>query len=120
MNNGYVSKMLRMLLPMMLSITIPLIMLDAPIWLMTIIDLIILSPLLFTSASLAVFIPYAYYIIRPILYIWALVATILGVQDFVAIAFYIIMVLQLPKMVINFLGSVLMLYSAITSKGGHK
>lgn len=105
----YTKKMLRMQLPMVLSITIPLLMLDAPVWLMTLVDLIILSPMLLVSLKLSVIVPYAYYIIKPIIYVWALLVTILGVQDFFAIAFYILMGIQTPKMIINFIGTILII-----------
>ena len=110
---NYTKKMLMMLLPMALSLTLPLLMLNAPVWLMTVVDLIILSPLLFWSLKLSVFIPYAYYIIKPILYIWALVVTLLGAQDFLAIAFYILMGIQTPKMIMNFLGTVIIVINNI-------
>ena len=110
---NYTKQMLKLLLPMVISITIPLLMLDAPIWLMVVVDLIILSPMLFWSRSLSVIVPYAYYIIKPILYVWALVVTILGVQDFFAIAFYILMALQTPNMIKNFIGTILIIYYMI-------
>lgn len=110
---NYTKQMLRLLLPMALSLTLPLLMLDAPVWLMTIVDLIILSPLLFWSIKLSVLIPYSYYIIKPFLYVWALVVTILGVQDFFAIAFYILMAIQTPKMITNFIGTILIIYYKI-------
>lgn len=115
MNNqdNYIKTMLITLLPMVLSITLPLLMLNAPIWLMVVVDLIILSPMLFVSLKLSVIVPYAYYIIKPILYIWALVVTILGVQDFFAIAFYILMGIQVPKMLMNFVGTILIIYNAV-------
>lgn len=109
----YTRKMLCLLLPMALSLTLPLLMLDAPIWLMTVVDIIILSPMLFWSQSLAVIVPRAYYLIKPILYIWALVVTILGAQDFFAIAFYILMGLQIPKMIMNFIGTIISIYCEI-------
>lgn len=112
-DNYYIKQMLIILLPMVISLTIPLIMLNTPIWLMIIIDLIILSPLLFCSLKLTVLIPYAYYIVNPILYICALIVTIIGTQDFWAIAFYILFGLQAPIMIKNFIGTVLIIYSNI-------
>ena len=113
----YTKQMLRLLLPMVFSITLPLLMLDTPIWLMTATDLIILSPMLFWSQRLSVIVPYAYYIIKPILYTVALVVTIIGVQDFFSIAFYILMAIQTPKMIMNFIGTILIVYYTIL---GHK
>lgn len=109
----YTKRMLWLLMPMVLSITVPLLMLDTPIWLMSLIDLVILSPMLLWSQKLSVIVPYAYHIIRPILYISALVVTILGVQDFLAIAFYILMAIQIPRMIKNFIGTILIIYYAI-------
>lgn len=108
----YTKKMLGLLMPMVVSITIPLLMIGAPVWLMTIIDLIILSPMLLVSIRLTTIVPYAYYIIKPILYVWALVVTILGVQDFLAIAFYVLMAIQTPRMIKNFIGTILILVLA--------
>lgn len=111
---NYTKRMLRLLLPMVLSLTLPLLMLDAPVWLMTIVDLIILSPWVFRSEGLSVIVPFAYYIVKPIIYVWALVVTILGVQDFFAIAFYILMGIQTPKMIINFIGSIIIINTTLT------
>lgn len=110
---NYTKRMLWLLMPMVLSITLPLLMLDTPIWLMVIVDLIILSPWIFTSLKLSVIVPYTYYIIKPLLYIWALVVTILGKQDFFAIAFYILMGIQTPRMIKNFIGTILIIYYKI-------
>ena len=113
-NEGnFTKKMLAVLLPMVLSITLPLLMLDAPVWVMVIADIIILSPMLFWSVTLTLIVPRAYFIINPILYVWALIVTILGVQDFFAIAFYILLGVQAPKMVMNFLGTIMIIISAI-------
>lgn len=111
---NYTKKMLRMLMPKVISVTIPLLMLDAPIWLMTLVDLIILSPWVFMSERLSVIVPFAYYIIKPVLYIWALVITILGVQDFFAIAFYILAALQAVNIIRNFIGTILIIIAALT------
>lgn len=102
---NYTKKMLLLLLPMVLSLTLPLLMLDAPVWVMTIVGLIILSPWIFDSQVMTMIVPFAYYIIKPALYIWALVITILGVQDFFTIAFYILMAIQIPGMIKKFIGA---------------
>lgn len=114
--NTYSKQMLRLLTPMILSITLPLLMLNAPGWLISVVSLIILSPMLFCSIKLTVLIPYAYYIIKPFLYAWALVVTILGVQDFLAIAFYILMGLQTPKMIMNFIGTAFIVSAMLKGK----
>jgi hypothetical protein len=114
--DNYTRVMLRMLIPMVVSITLPLIMLDTPVWLITIINMIILSPMLFMSITLSSLIPFAYHIIKPILYIWALVVTILGKQDFLAITFYILMGIQIPKMLMNFIGTLLIFINAVVSR----
>lgn len=112
----YTKTMSRLLIPMVISITIPLLMLDTPVWLMAMVNLIILSPMLLVSFRLSTIVPYAYYIVKPILYVWALVVTILGVQDFLAIAFYILMGIQTPRMIKNFIGTILILIDAITER----
>lgn len=112
----YTKEMLWLLIPMVVSITIPLLMLDTPVWLMAIINLMILSPMLLVSLKLSTIVPYAYYIINPILYVWALIVTIIGVQDFLAIAFYILMAIQTPKMMKNFIGTIIILVLAIKAR----
>lgn len=112
--HDFTKKMLLMLMPMVLSITIPLLMLETPVWVMTVVDLIILSPMLFVSLKLSIIVPYAYYIINPIVYAWALVVTILGVQDFFAIAFYILLGIQTPRMIKNFIGTICIIIVALT------
>lgn len=111
---NYTKEMLRLLLPMVLSVTLPLLMLNAPVWVMTLADLIILSPMLFWSVKLTKIIPFTYYILNPIIYIVALVITIMGKQDFFAITFYVLMGIQTPKMIKNFIGTILIIYYTIS------
>lgn len=99
---------------MQLSIAIPLIMLNAPLWLSIGATLIVYSPLLFGSMSYAVFFFCAYDFIRPALYIWALVYTIQGNQDSVAIAFYIICGLQVISMMKRLIGTISMIFLLFT------
>ena len=113
---NYTKQMLWLLLPMSLSIILALIMLDISVWLISAVNIVILSPVLFWSKKLAVIVPYVYYITKPILYVWALVVTIRGEQDFFAIAFYILMAIQIPKMITNFIGTIAILFCAITSE----
>lgn len=113
---NYTKQMLWLLLPMSLSITLALMMLGTSIWLISAVNLLILSPMLFLSKKLAVIVPYVYYIANPILYVWALVVTIQGPQDFFAIAFYILMAIQVPKMIVNFIGTMAILFYAVTGK----
>lgn len=100
---------------MQLSIAIPLIMLNVPSWLSIGATLIVYSPLLFGSMTYAVFLFCAYDIIRPALYIWALVCTIQGNQDSVAIAFYIISGLQAITMLKRLVGTISIIYLALTA-----
>jgi hypothetical protein len=86
-----------------LSVSIPLIMLDAPFWVIPIVTAVVFVSALCGSVVIA----YAYrflhnIIIRPGLYIWALIVTISGEQDFVAIAFYIVFALQLKNIILSF------------------
>lgn len=91
-----------------LSLIIPLIMLESPIWLIGLVTFIMFSPLLFASLIYAAILYFSYDIIRPILYIWALVVTIQGKQDFFAVAFYILMALQAASIIKRLIGSVSM------------
>ena len=96
-----------------LSINLPLIMLDAPFWLMSAILFIVISPLVFPSLSYTTILMWIYDITRPILYIWALVVTISGTQDFLAIAFYILLGLQILVIIRRFIGTILTIYCTI-------
>ena len=99
---------------MSLSLTISLVMLDAPLWLICTATFLVFSPLLFGSLSYATFLYCTYDIVRPILYTWALVVTIQGKQDFVAIAFYVLFAIQVITMVKRFIGTIGIIIIAIT------
>lgn len=101
---------------MSLSLTLSLMMLDAPIWLIGISTLLVFSPFLFNSFTYATFLYCAYDIIRPILYTWALVVTIQGKQDFFAIAFYILAGLQAISIIKRFIGTIGIIIVALTEK----
>ncbi len=97
-----------------LSLILPLIMIKTPIWLICVTTFIVFSPLLFPSVFYTAILFCMYDIIRPILYVWGLVATIQGKQDFFAIAFYILMGLQAFSIIKRFLGTVKGLILAFT------
>jgi hypothetical protein len=100
------------LLFMSLSLTVPLIMIGASSLIISLISLIV-----FVSALCGnVLIAYIYrvlqnIILRPGLYIWALIATIRGPQDFIAICFYIIFALQIINIIKNFIFEIILLCS---------
>lgn len=100
------------LLLMSLSLTIPLIMIGASGLIISLISLIV-----FVSALCGnVVISYIYraihnILLRPGLYICALVNTIQGKQDFIAICFYIIFALQIINMIKNFIFEIILLCS---------
>ena len=98
------------------ALMIPLVIIDAPIWVMTIISLVMFSPIIFRAESLIWLVQFLYaLLLRPGLYIWALVVAINGPQDIIAIVFYIIAGLQAISIAKNFLGYLLLLFSAISS-----
>ena len=99
---------------MQLSISIALIMINAPLWLIIVATLLIFSPLFFGSITYASFICCTYDIVRPIIYIWALVVTIHGKQDFFAIAFYVLSVLQAFSIIKRFIGTICIIIVALT------
>jgi hypothetical protein len=99
-----------------LSLILPLIMLDTPIWLICIVTFILFSPLLFGSLLYTGILYCLYDIVRPILYICGLVVTIQGKQDFFAIAFYVLMGLQIVNIIKRFLGTVCGIMLAYTNK----
>lgn len=111
-NNPSLSYLLRHLFLMSLSLTIPLIMIGASIWIITLVTIIVFA----TALSGRVGIAYIYRIIhnillRPGLYIWALIVTIAGPQDIIAIGFYIALALQLKNIIVNFIGEIILLKS---------
>ena len=99
---------------MSLSLTLSLAMLDAPILLICTSSFLVFSPLLFGSFTYSAFLYCAYDFVRPILYIWALVVTIQGKQDFFAIAFYILTGLQAISIVKRLMGTVGIIIIALT------
>ena len=91
---------------MQLSLTLPLIMMNAPLWLIIAIPLLVYLPLLVKSTSLLAIICFLYDIVRPILYVWGIIVTTQGNQDFVAIAFYIISGLQAFNIIKKLVGTI--------------
>lgn len=92
------------LIGMCLSVIFPLAVLDTPFWISGLVGLAIFSPVIFGSESLFVAVCALYSLIaRPALYIWALVVTIGGPQDTIAILFYILAGIQAFSIIKNFL-----------------
>lgn len=99
-----------------LSLTIPLIVIGAPFWVISIVSLIMFLPFIIPSDWTAIAVIALYtLLLRPGLYIWALVSAINGQQDFVAIAFYVIAGLQAISIVKNFFVYLIGLVSAMSN-----
>lgn len=103
---------LRRLFLMSLSLAIPLIMIGASGWIITLVTIIIFATALCGNMGIA----YIYrllhnIILRPGLYIWALIVIVSGQQDIVAIGFYIVFACQLKNIIGNFIGEILLLKS---------
>lgn len=102
------------------SVSFPLIILNAPDWVIslpTTVFMLAMILAIFGKASgfvevLILLMTYGYNIIKPVLYIWALLVTIHGPQDTLAIVFYIVTALQAVFMIKNFIGTLLLLLSA--------
>ena len=93
-----------MMLLKSLSLSIPLIIIDAPFWVISIVSFVMFLPFIIKSDWTVIAIIALYTILlRPGLYIWALVVAINGPQDIVAIAFYIIAGLQATSIIKNFI-----------------
>ncbi len=97
------------LLLMSLSISLPLIIMNAPLLLILITTLLIFSPAMSKSLYVGVIVFCLYDIVRPILYIAGIIVAAQGPQDFVAIAFYIITGLQALSILKKFIATVLTL-----------
>ena len=86
---------------MMMSITVALIMIGAPIWVISIVSAIFMIGFLIPYLNL--FILYLYHIVaRPGLYIWAMIEAVQGKQDVIAIIFYVLLGLQAIFIIKNF------------------
>lgn len=94
---------------MSLSLTLPLIMLDAPILLICITTFLVFLPLFIHSESFVYIFILLYNIVRPILYIWGIIVTAQGNQDFFAIAFYILTALQLIDIIKKLIGTIIII-----------
>lgn len=78
-----------------LSLSLPLIIIGTPFWVISVVSLFVFLPMLIPSEWVAVAVIIIYtLLLRPGLYIWALIVAINGPQDFIAIAFYVIAGLQ--------------------------
>lgn len=100
------------LLLMSLSLNIPLIIIDTPFWVNILATIVIFA----TAFSGNTLVAYIYRVIhnvllRPGLYIWALLVTITGPQDIIAIGFYIATVIQFKNIVGNLIGEIAVLSS---------
>ena len=101
---------------MSLSLLVPLIMLDTPILIICIITFLIFSPLLFKSLKFAMILYITYDIARPILYVCGLIVTVLGKQDFFAIAFYILMALQAWNIIKKLIGTISIIVTILSDR----
>ena len=89
---------------MSLSLTIALIMLHASGWIITFATLFVFIPIIFPGGIIELIVTIGYEIIlRPVLYPWALVVTIKGEQDVIAIIFYVLFGLQIIGIVRRFI-----------------
>jgi len=95
---------------MSLSLTIPLIIIGSSSWIIILVTVAVFASALCGNPLIALIYRQLHNIIlRPGLYIWAIIVAISGPQDFVAIAFYIIAFLQIWNIIKNFFGEVLLL-----------
>lgn len=95
---------------MSLSLTIPLVVINAPIWIIVLITIAVFASALSGNEGIALlYRQFHNIVLRPALYIWALVIAINGPQDFVAIGFYIAAALQIWNIIKNFIGEILLI-----------
>lgn len=99
---------------MSLSLTIPLIIIGASGWIIALITIAVFASALSGREGIAMIYRQLHNIIlRPGLYIWALVVAIKGPQDFFAIGFYIVAALQALNIIRNFIGEILLLIASL-------
>lgn len=108
-NNNMLKYSLFAMLLKSFSITIALIMLNTPILVISGVTLIMFLSVLIRSVVFMGVVLQLYNLVRPILYIIALIITIASAQDTVSIIFYILMAVQVPSMIINLIQTILSL-----------
>lgn len=107
-NRSFGLVMLKLLL-MSLSLTIPLIIIGASGWIIAFITITVFASALSGREGIALIYRQLHNIIlRPGLYIWALIVAIYGPQDFIAIGFYIVTGLQALNIIRNFITEILL------------
>jgi hypothetical protein len=94
------------------SIFVPLFIIDCPTILTGIIVFVFWLPTITKSPIHFFVMHYIYGIVRPILYVWALVCAINRDQDFFTIAFYIIATLQIWSILKNLFFIIVSLFRA--------
>lgn len=98
------------LLLMSFSLTIALIMIDAPTWVISVVAASVFVSALCGNVVVAYIYRAIYNILlRPGLYIWATIVTIMGEQDWIAIAFYIALALQLVNIIKKFFAEIVLI-----------
>lgn len=110
--NNSLNFMLLHLFLMALSLNIPLIIIGAPGWVLTLVVIIVFASGLSGSVGFS----YIYrtihnILLRPGFYIWALIVAVAGEQDIISIAFYVILVCQLKSIICNLIGEIIILSS---------
>lgn len=102
---------------MYISLAIPLAILPVPLWVTLAVPALAYLPIIMISPTVFGIVHLLYsLLLRPGLYIWALVFTIGGKQDFIAIAFYILFALQLWSIIKNFMHTLLTAISTIKNE----
>lgn len=102
---------------MALSLSIAMLAIRLPIYLMAAVVLLVFLPYISPSETTFFAVMNIYAILaRPILYIWAFVVTVKGPQDFLAIAFYIIAGVQVISIIKNFIVYLSMFIKAIKTR----
>lgn len=98
------------------SISIALLMMDAPLLITLLITTFVYLPAFKPSATTALIVEYTYNIARPILYIAATVIAAGGDQNFFTIAFYILTGIQALYMIPKFFGTIAIIFALTKSK----
>ena len=97
---------------MYMSLALPLIVLPVPLWVTLAVPAFVYLSVLMPSPTVEFIVKFLYsFLLRPGLYIAALVFAIGGKQDFVAISFYILAALQSFFIVKNFFSALLFVAS---------
>lgn len=114
--NNFINYSITTLFFKSVSVIIALIMFESPMPAILAVPIVMFLPMLIGSPIILSIVLHVYNLFRPVFYVAAIISTIIGNQDMVAIAFYIISAIQIPSMLSNLLQTISFLVLLIKNK----